>query len=149
MKSDESGVGGFFEDLPVLAFVLAGTAILLMSTTWSCEHLASQHAYDELRKRAVSFVERICAELRGSRENEIVPSLSSIEKLNYSRLAGEELNGRQYALAILQLYPLVRWVVEHSGPEPSRSEVAAATALLNALNEEGVTVIIEVRAIVW
>ena len=149
MKSDELGVGGFFEDLPVLAFVLGGTAILLMSATWSCEHIASQHACNELRNRAVSFVERICAELRGSRGNEFVPSLSAIVQLNYSRLAEEELDGREYALAILQLHPSVQWILGHPGSEVPCSEIAAASAMLNVLNEEGTTVIVEVRAIVW
>jgi hypothetical protein len=150
MNADCDGVAGFFEDLPVLMFVLTGVFILVAAGVWTSNALEAQRARDRLEALAEDLVNEIVLEVEARLGGESFPAVSALSNLNLSRLAVGVLSAHHCSVAMVERYPEVRWLV-HWSDETSDSPIQAigAARLLNALDDHLMVVVVEVRAIVW
>jgi hypothetical protein len=150
MKADCDGVAGFFEDLPVLMFVLTGVFIVVAAGVWTSNVLEVQRMRDRLEAQAEGLVNEVFLDIEARLGGESLPTLSALSNLNLSHVAGGVLPAHRCSIAIIERYPEVRWLVQWSD-ETSVSSIQAvgAARLRNAFDEHQMVVVIEVRAIVW
>jgi hypothetical protein len=150
MRDDCGGVAGFFEDLPVLMFVLAGVFIVVAAGVWTSTTLETQHKRDRLEALAESLVDQVVLEIETRLGGESVPTVDALSRLNLSHVAGGVLPADRFSVAIIERYPEVRWLIQWSDETPeSPTQAVGAARLLNALDENLMVAAVEVRAIVW
>jgi hypothetical protein len=150
MKADCDGVAGFFEDLPVLMFVLTGTFIVVAAGVWTSNTLEARRVQDRLEALAEGLVNDIVLEIEARLGGESFPTVSSLSNLNLSHVAGGALSDHHCSVAIIERYPEVRWLVHWSYKTPDLPiQAVGAAKLLNAFDEHLMVVVVEVRAIVW
>ena len=146
MRRDTEAVGGFFEDLPVLAFVLAGVLSVAGTACWTGEQARENGLEESLERSADLLVTSVVQSLTGT---SVTPSLDSIRCAELSE-AFCCLDRWEAALVSV-------WCV-HPAPEPllvlstADGEPGLASyqrAFLNALCPGGTVGIVEVRVLVW
>jgi len=148
MKADEDAVGGFFEDLPVLIFVLAGVSVLVCSAVWAEGEIAQERSCTELEFAAEMLLEAACADLFP--EEGVLPTVDSLNGYNLSEGVLEAAGGRGCAVAVRECYPANELLSSRSvGDAAIPAEVASASRLMNAIDGQGLTVVVEVRVCVW
>ena len=148
MRIDDSGVGGFFEDLPVMIFVLAGVSSLIMTGAYASEEISRARESEELSFIAVHMVDGLVSHCRPV--DGAMPTLGHIRQLNASEICGSLASGRHFAAAMVLRHPGYELLCQGSdsvrGPA---CDAVSATRLLNALDENGVITIVEVRVVAW
>jgi hypothetical protein len=150
MKADCDGVAGFFEDLPVLMFVLTGVFIVVAASVWTSNTLEAQRMRDRLEALAEGLVNEVVLETEARLGGESFPTVSALSNLNLSHVAGGVLSAHRCSIAVIERYPEVRWLVHWSDETPdSPIQAVGAARLLNAFDEHLMVVVVEVRAIVW
>lgn len=149
MKHDECGVAGFFEDLPVLMFVLAGTLIIVVSAVSASKVIVTKDENKELERLAERCAELVLSELLGQ-HREIVVTVGSVCSTRLSQVIDEFLSGHDYCMSILVVHPVLKWLVQVPGRSAEMPERACTTSrLVNALTDDGRMAILAVRIIVW
>ena len=150
MKADCDGVAGFFEDLPVLMFVLTGVFIVVAAGVWTSNTLEAQRMRDRLEALAEGLVNEVVLETEARLGGESFPTVSALSHLNLSHLAGGVLPAHRCSIAIIERYPEARWLVHWPDETPdSPIQAVGASRLLNAFDEHLMVVVVEVRTIVW
>ena len=148
MRADEEAVGGFFEDLPVLVFVLAGVSVLVSSAVWAEQELARDRADAELEFAAEILVGAVCAHLFPA--DGVLPTVDSLRTCNLSQVSLAAAPGQGCAVAVRERYPADLLLYNESvGCSVVPDVVASASRLMNAVDSRGLTVVVEVRASVW
>ncbi len=150
MMADDRGVAGFFEDLPVLMFVLAGVFIIVAAGVWTSDALASQRFHNKLEGLAEELVNDIIHEVTVRAGANQLPSLDILTSLNLGRVAADSVQSHCYSIAIVERFPTTQWLVncsKASGSQPF--EAAGSALLLNALDSQLRVVVIEVEVLVW
>lgn len=148
--ADDRGVAGFFEDLPVLMFVLAGVFIIVAAGVWTSDALASQRFHNKLEGLAEELVNDIIHEVTVRAGANQLPSLDILTSLNLGRVAADSVQSHCYSIAIVERFPTTQWLVncsKASGSQPF--EAAGSALLLNALDSQLRVVVIEVEVLVW
>jgi len=150
MRSDESGVAGFFEDLPVLAFVLCGVLLLVSSSLWVSAQLAGLRENERLEKLTDRAADMIVEVIGSSTTSYDVPTMQSIERSNLFEYLNDLLRSVHYALNISKRGGQSDWYVMVKDCFTCEvSQTAFASRLLNAIDGSGLVVVLEVRLIVW
>jgi hypothetical protein len=148
MKTDEDAVGGFFEDLPVLIFILAGVSVLVSSAVWAEQEIAQERSSAELEFASEMLLEAVCADL--FQEEGVLPTVDSLKGYNLSEDVLEAAGDRGCAVAIRECYPACELLSSTSvGDASIPVEVSSASRLMNAIDAQGLTVVVEVRVCVW
>lgn len=150
MKADDSAVAGFFEDLPVLMFVLGGVLVLVLSSVWVSRIEVEQRMVEELERSAEALADGLLARVRGQAYGAVDPSIPSIECLDLSRLTADLAGNLGRSVAFVELYPEARWVISWStGNSTGVSMTGSHSALFNVRDAWGNTAVMEVRVVVW
>ncbi len=140
------GVAGFFEDLPVLTFVLAGVSVLVVSGTWVAKAIDAGEAEADLEDRALETAEGVlggCISNVGQ-----TPRLSSLRDMNLSSSIPSGLGGHVVTIALL--HPKFEVLSSSSaGDIGLATRTAFARVLFNAVDEKMRVCVLEVRVIVW
>ncbi|GEM_PF-2173050 len=146
MRGNQDAVGGFFEDLPVLAFVLAGVMSVAGTACWTSGQLSETDDSDALGQSAARLVADVVVDLRG---DGALPSVEAVRSANLSlRLAGLP-EGLACLISVWCIHPDLESLLV-VGEADSDLEVARSErALMNASCEGGVVGILEVRVLVW
>jgi len=146
MRSDETAVGGFVEDLPVMVFVLAGVCMLVGSAVDAADKVRAGPG-DELELVA----ERLVVEVVDAACVVDLPTVAGLRSLNISdcaRAIAESCVGSYVSLR--SLYPasdvLLAW---GSFPVERPEETGSFSRLVNAVDDKGLVIVVEVRAVVW
>lgn len=149
MRFDENGVGGFFEDLPVLVFVIAGVSLLIVSGLRVSSLRGDLEEESSLQYAAEVFVRMIVADAGES--GFVRPTAESFNETRIASLANQTIGGLSYSVSIVMRYPETEWILAcesaHGAQTPLR--VASDSKFLNAIDGNGRSVIIEVTAVVW
>jgi hypothetical protein len=149
VRSDDSAIAGFFEDLPVLLIVLAGVATLVLSGVSASERLSRESAQRALDNTAARFVDSIMLSLSKSLTDQHV-SLSAIMSVNVSSCTSGVLCHESYRVAFVELYPEVRWLrVEPNAADLSGTDTGFASHLINTVMNDGAVGVVGVTAFVW
>lgn len=149
MKRDELGVAGFFEDLPVLMFVLAGTFTIVISSLDASDVVVLNRKNMELDRLASRCADLLLFELLGQGQG-IAVSVGSVCSTRLCQVADEFLEGRCFQMGIVMLHPEVKWLCQNpmrSADWPERA--SSASRLFNALTGDGQSAILVVRIVVW
>ncbi len=150
MNTDDAGVAGFFEDLPVLMFVLMGVATLVLSGTWVSQNLETIRIQEELDSFAEDLVDSVLSRILRHETPDLMPSMSWVQNISLSDLVSEIVGERHYLIAIVSRYPSFAWLKTESNGDPVRLHATGyCSELLNVLDGSGRTAMLEVRAIVW
>jgi len=150
MRRDCSGVAGFFEDLPVLMFVLSGVVALVFTSVFVSVRTSADRLDEELDAIATRMVDSVTSEILYSCGPDVLPTVASVRALDYSNLVSHLSCGRGFALSVCSLHPLFACVFNVSSHQSGAPRSTGyASELLNALADNGLTVVLEVRAIVW
>jgi hypothetical protein len=150
MRADRSGVAGFFEDLPVLMFVLSGVAALVLTSVFASERMAANRMDEQLDAVAKRIVDSVTSEMLFSCGPDVQPSVTAICAFNYSELVSQLSDGRGFALSILSLHPSFGRMLNISSDQRSMPRSTGyACGLLNAMDANGLSIVLEVRVVVW
>ena len=150
VKADDRAVAGFFEDLPVLMFILGGVSMLVFSGVWVSRTMAEQRVEEDLDRLAEDFVAHIMDELGCHGSADVLPTEESIKGLNLSAVALEVIGEKQFSAAILSLHPDSRWILAGGGDSLTTAiKTGYASRLFNAVSAGGLVCVLEVRVIVW
>jgi hypothetical protein len=150
MNASCSGVAGFFEDLPVLIFVLSGVVAMVLTGVFVSERLAAARMDQQLDEVATRIVDSVVAELLFSSGPDTPPTTAFICAFNYSDMACQFSEGRAFSLSVFSLHPSFCQMVNvcsTRGDTPRSS--GYASEMLNALSDDGLCMVLEVRAVVW
>jgi hypothetical protein len=150
MRVDCSGVAGFFEDLPVLMFVLSGVVALVLTSVFVSERMTADWMDEQLDVVAKRIVDSIASEMLFSCGPDVLPTVDSICAFNYSDKVSQMSDGRSYALSVFSLHPSFGCLLDIcSDQNATPRSTGYASELLNALDDTGLTIILEVRVVVW
>jgi hypothetical protein len=148
MRDDDSAIGGFFEDLPVMLIVLAGVATLVISGVVASERISRQQDQSELDALADRLVDSVLVSMSRGPGIEHIPM--SATSVNTSRCAGDVLDGESWKVAYVMRYPHMEWLrVDHSDEKMPLMDTGFASRLVNVVVDDGTVGVIEVSAIVW
>lgn len=150
MRSDESGVAGFFEDLPVLAFVLCGVMLLVSSGIWASARIAEQREDELLKRLAERAADAIVETIAPAATDFELPTLQSIDRSNLSEYIQSVLQTVHFLVNLSTEGTASGWsmlISDSYGGEVSHT--ASASRLLNVRDGFGLIVVLEVRLIVW
>ncbi len=149
MRADESGVAGFFEDLPVLLIILAGVSVLVFSGATASEHLAEEKIESDLDALAGRFVASIRVSLMRDPSMDHA-SIAMVKSLNISRCSSDALDDECWSAAFVLLSPSNEWLRAESSPGIAPlTGTGYSSSLFNALLDDGLVGVIEVRILVW
>lgn len=146
MRRDTDGVGGFFEDLPVLAFVLAGVLSVAGTASWTGEALSDGEVREGLESAARHLAASVAIELAGAGA---LPSTDSVRGANLSGPLDGLPEDTCALVSVWCLHPDPEPLIVAATAEGDPPEAFSARALLNVLCEGGVVGIAEVRVLVW
>lgn len=148
MRIDDSGVGGFFEDLPVMLFVLAGVSSMIMTGVFAGEEISRAREKEELSFIAVHMADGLVSHCWPAEER--LPTLVHIRQLDIVDICRSLASGRHFAAVMIMHHPGYELLCQGSDSvrEPA-CDAGSATRLLNALDENGVIAIVEARVVVW
>jgi hypothetical protein len=143
---DDSGIGGFFEDLPVLAFVLGGVILLISSSVWSAQVGSAVEARETLEAVADELVQ--CVLLTPFDGTLSLDRLTSV-CLSAARESPARCEGFVLNASVVYPYSLVVATVDVGEAFEHCDDIAYAAGVVNAVDEFRLTVIVEVRVLVW
>jgi hypothetical protein len=144
----KDGVAGFFEDLPVLLFVLMGVTVLVASAAWA----SRENADRELEKELDETARHVVRALLGSVLKQFgpTPRVSSLDGVDILSIVSDEARGYSFSVTVSSLCPASGIVRAATAGEVSTAvRTGFASLPFNALDERGLVVILEVRTIVW
>ena len=149
MRVDRAAVAGFFEDLPVLLFVLAGVMTLVVSSTFAAERFDAQKRQKELDESAQDIADAIvrCIELSAGSNG--LPLVSAVSSMNISNKVAQT-GGCDFAASVFIVHPLVKLVIYYStDPDALPKLTGSSLRFMNAIDDQGEIIIVEVRTVVW
>jgi len=148
MRSDQSGIGGFLEDLPVLVFVLAGVGVLLSASTWSSEMAARSQAAERLDEQAELVVEKVLVALSDGCGGYI--GVGGIPTVNLTDRLSEMPVGVSFLVTVEVVHPWAERLAEvEAGTIQAASDIGFATRLINMPAGDETVAVGKVTAIVW
>jgi len=146
MRGDQEAVGGFFEDLPVLAFVLAGVMSVAGTACWTSGQLSGTDDSDALGLSATRLAADVVMGLGGSG---VLPSIEAVRSANLSVQLASLPEGLACLVSVWCIHPDVELLLV-VGDDDSDPEVASSErVLVNASCDGGFVGILEVRVLVW
>ena len=149
VKQDEQGVAGFFEDLPILLFVLAGTLTIVVSSVSASATVASIKETAKLDLIANRCVELLLSDILGGDDGNHA-TLASLCSTRVCQIAEDFLGKHPFCVGLLMIHPELRWLLENVSRGSGVPERAgSASRLFNAFTDNGLSAILVVRIIVW
>lgn len=146
VRSDTDAVGGFFEDLLVLAFILAGVLSVSGTAAWVSESIDETARSRNLEEVACSLVSGAVLVLRTPSE---LPSTEHVVNSDLSGLV-DRFVGRLSCLVTLWCvhpYKELLLIMERGSGAPTAA--SSDRAYMNVLCAGGLIGVLEVRAFVW
>lgn len=151
MLRDEDAVGGFFEDLPVLALVLLGVFLLISTSVLVSKELSERRELDRLESVAEDIANAIRGHLTsGDGATGKMPTVPAMRQVNLPSLADPVASCVGYCASVVLLHPRTEWLSSATtGDTPDARRVVCAGGFLNALLEDGSVAIVEVKVLAW
>lgn len=146
MKRDIDAIGGFFEDLPVMAFVLAGALSVAGVACWTSERLAEDADIGMLERSASLMVDSIMVELGWPGD---IPSAEGIRSANLSESLTCLENGLASLVSIWCVHPRIEPLLVMGEFDGYPATASSDGMRMNVLCVDGIVGIMEVRVLVW
>ena len=148
MRRDDVGVAGFFEDLPVLVFILAGTLTILISFVSVSGAIQSEEREENLGILANRSLDLIVAELLLDSPAACV-NICSVCETELRNMIEEFLGGPCFAISVVMVHPELKWLSNTPVPEQLPAHACSSSRLLNGFTDDGRIGVLLVRVLVW
>jgi len=150
MLRGEDAVGGFFEDLPVLALVLLGVFLLVSTSTLVYQESSGRREYDRLESVTQDIAKAIIGHLSRGDESSHLSTVSAMREINLEALADSVADCAGYCASVVLLHPRTEWLSSAAtGDLHDARQVAYAAGFLNAILDDGSVAVVEVRVLAW
>lgn len=150
MLRGEDAVGGFFEDLPVLALVLLGVFLLVSTSALVSQELSGRRESERLGSVAEDILNAIMVHLTSGDLTGHMPTVPAMRQIDLRALADPVANCAGYCASIVSIHPRTEWLSSATaGDILVAQHVAYAGGFLNALLEDGSVAILEVKVLAW
>ncbi len=146
MRGDVDAVGGFFEDLPVLAFVLAGVMSVAGTASWA-SGIMSESDRDEALERSASLL--ACSVVIELQDAGDVPTAEAVMRANLSEVLDSLPDGLGCLVSVWCVHPEDGLLLTVSRGAGEHVLACSAKVLMNAICGGGAVGILEVRVLVW
>ena len=147
MENDVNGIGGFFEDLPVLILLLAGVSSVVLTSAWSVEQRAQGEELEELNRSAERILGSALAAASDDGDGEF--ALEDLLRLD-CRAIGLEPGIDGWVVVVEVVHPFMDGAVARSSAsEPTPSSVGWASTVVNATYSGDMVAVVEVTCLVW
>lgn len=146
VRDDSNAVGGFFEDLPVMAFVLAGVLTVTGTACWASAQLSQEASSDSLERSASLLVMAVVDALGGT---DGLVSIGATRSANLSGLLDSLPGSLDCLVSVWCIHPDLDLLVVYGDAGAGPVEAHSERALVNVLLDDGVIGILEVRVLVW
>jgi hypothetical protein len=148
MRADDSGVGGFVEDLPVLLFVLMGTLTVISTSVWVTGERREMRLEAEADNVAGELLEALLLQLSEGHADGI--SVSELRGLDASAVDGLRHDDFLWQLSIYIIHPWVESICLRSDDSVAGSgDHGYANRIINASYGADGCALVEVRCAVW
>lgn len=149
MKLDRTAVAGFFEDLPVLLFVLAGVMTIVVTSTLAAEKFEEQTRQKDLNEWAHDIADTIVRRVQLSAGPNALPLVSSLINLNISADV-PQTRPCDFAASVFIVHPSIKPIIYYSSDPDALPELTGSSVrLMNAIDDQGEVVILKVRTVAW
>jgi len=148
MRSDCDAVGGFTEDLPVLAIVISGVVLLMTTASWVGDILMSDEVSRTLEREVQEIADRFV--LLMTSQSHDLPLVESIRNGNDNLSIFHLDDGINCIITVIESFPEYELLrsIEHSDGSPMM-ETAFATRYINAMDRYNRVAMLEVRVLEW
>ena len=149
-RIDDSAVAGFFEDIPVLLFVLAGVVSLVFSALLGAAQREERRLQSELDQLADSIADRVVGKLHHGDVLGDTPTMATVMRTDLAAIASRLSLGHGCDICFVRVHPGFSWLsgTNHSCEDPPVA-TGYASRLFNGLDDKGLIGILEVRVLVW
>lgn len=103
VRKDHNGIGGFFEDLPVLLFVLLGSLLLVATNAWITVGNEASRAARFADEEAEDLVTSFLLSLRSVFGDEV--SVDSVKRFNSSLMMNDMPSAGSWAISVTVIHP--------------------------------------------
>jgi hypothetical protein len=150
MLRGEDAVGGFFEDLPVLALVLLGVFLLVSTSGLASRELSGRRELERLESVAEDIAKAILGHLSSGDGTGHMPTVQAMRQLNLRALADPVASCAGYCASVVLMHPSTEWLSSATtGDILAAQHVVYAGGFLNAALEDGSVAIVEVNVLAW
>lgn len=147
---DEEGVGGFFEDLPVLAFVLLGVFVLVTAGIVASRAVSERREAESLACAAESILTAVTSHLLSPNGVGGTLTAAAMRQMDLRAISDNVSCCDGYCVSVVMLHPLTEWLASATVGNP---HVAILTGFcqrfMNAACDGGSIGIVEVRVLAW
>ncbi len=150
MLRGEDAVGGFFEDLPVLALVLLGVFLLVSTSALASQESSRRRELERLESITEDITEAIIGHFACGDEAGHLSTVSAMREVNLRALADAIADCTGYCASVVLLHPRTEWLSSTTtGDVLAAQQVAYAAGFLNAVLDDGSVAVVEVRVLAW
>jgi len=147
---DDSAVGGFLEDLPVLLFVLLGVLALVSTSMFASSMISEQRRVESLDSVAEDILSAIVSGFRVGDSSVYTPTLAALRETNITGSAQAVASGCDYCVSIVMLHPRREWLCVAASTAPvGLVDTGYSKCLLNATDDDGLMAVVEVSVLAW
>jgi hypothetical protein len=150
MSWDDAAVGGFFEDLTVLLFVMVGVAVIVSAGVWTAHDAMDARADKELDLLAEELLTGVLREISRPEALGYAPTLDHIKGLDMLAVAAGIDSDCQFCISATEHHPEHAWLCSATRGWPEGAvRTAFASGFVNALCPTGMVAVVEVMVLVW
>ncbi|HEX7391830.1 MAG TPA: hypothetical protein VF374_02630 [Thermoplasmata archaeon] len=150
MSWDDAAVGGFFEDLTVLLFVMVGVAVIVSAGVWTAHDAMDGRVEEELGILAEELLTAVLREISPPETIGHAPSIEHITGLDLFAVAAEIDSDCQFCISATEHHPEHAWLCSATRGLPEGAlRTAYASGFVNALDPMGMVAVVEVMVLVW
>mgnify|MGYP001765325116 CR=1 FL=1 len=147
---DDSAVGGFFEDLTVLMFVLVGVVVIVLSGVWSAAEAEEDRDAVELGVLAHDLLGCLLIEIAHPETMGYIPTTGHIQGLDLVGIVEVALHDSQFCVSVVERHPEQVWLCGATvGCPEAAANTGFASGFVNAVRPDGMISAVEVMVLVW
>ncbi len=146
----DDAVGGFFEDLPVLAFVLLGVFALVSAGVVASDRMSEHRRADWLESVADDILKGVLMRLTSADAVGYTLTVAGMREMSLEALADGAAGDASYCVGIVVLHPRIEWLCSATkGDLRTATHAGYAESLFNATSDDGSTAIVKVTVLAW
>lgn len=150
MSWDDAAVGGFFEDLTVLLFVLVGVAVVVSAGIWATQDATEARAGEELGLLAQDILTEVLSEISYPESLGYTPTLDHIRGLDLLGISERIRPDCRFCISVVEHHPERAWLCSATRGWPeAAADTGYASGFGNALDSTGMIAVVEVMVLVW
>ncbi|MBN1677957.1 MAG: hypothetical protein JW880_05400 [Candidatus Thermoplasmatota archaeon] len=146
----DDAIGGFFEDLPVLLFVLLGVFVLISASVIVSDRMSEQRRIDWLGSVADDILADILLRVTCADAVGYSLTVAGMREMRLEAATEAAAGDAYYCASVVMLHPSVEWLCSAAKGDPrTASNAGFAETLFSAISDDGSTAIVRVTVLAW